>query len=278
MARDWNPIPPYGVIDWSAFNLEALPTKVITDRFSESFMLSTLLGWLSKIALPRELMREVNEIAPRLGLSKLQASLLQMDYELGGGCCTTAAIPDEEYGSYRMVRACDWEIPSAFAKRIKWAEIFSGIWQRAVPAYVGCICGHNTDRRFALALNQSENVYKNIDLDGTPLPWMLRGVMMATSFSNAIKRAMSIVPIIGGYVTIVGRRQAAWLEIDPGGNRVVKRVRYPEPLIVCNEDDGPEYGEDHELLRWADEGEFKTTDIGFPVRNDATSDLVQFVV
>lgn len=276
--RNWNPVPPYGTIDWSDFNLEALPTKPLMDRLNKSFILTTLLGWLSKSAMPKDLRKEVKAIAPRLGVSKAQASLLQLDYELGGGCCTTAAIPDEEYGSYRMVRACDWEIPSGFARRIKWTEIFPDVWQRTVPAYIGCVCGHNTDRRFALALNQSERAYQNIDADGAPLPWLLRRVLMATDFENAVERAMSISPIIGGYVTIVGENDAAWLEIDPGGNEVKKTVHYPEPLVVCNEDDGPEYGEDEELERWAAAGDFKTEDVGFPVRNDATADLVQFVV
>jgi hypothetical protein len=278
MPRDWNPVPRYGTIDWSEFNLEALPTKFIQDRFDGSVVLSNLLGWISKTAMPKDLRKEVGEIAPRLGVSKLQASLLQLDYELGGGCCTTAAIPDEEYGSYRMVRACDWEIPTGFAKRIKWTEIFPGVWQRTVPAYIGCICGHSIDRRFALALNQSECVYQNIDFNGAPLPWALRAVLMATDFDNAVARAMSIRPIIGGYVTIVGEEEAVWLEIDPAGNREVQRVRYPDQLVVCNEDGGPKYGEDEELSDWAERGTFKTEDIGHPVRNGATADLVQFVV
>jgi hypothetical protein len=275
---DWSTTPVLGQIDWDLFNLEALPAGKLIERLEQFPLFSRFAGFASRMALPARLRQEVHQIADRMGLSYTLAAAVQLDYELGGGCCTTAAVADEDYGSYRMVRACDWTIPAGFARRIKWTPIADHVWVRAVPAYIGCVCGHSVRGGFALALNQSEHVYEKIDLDGGPLTWLLRAVLKAPDFDTAVDRALHIQPIVGGYVTIVGKDRAVWLELDPGGHTIHREVEYPEPLVVCNEDGGPEYGEDDELLRWSETGKFRTGDIGFPVRNDETADLVQFVV
>jgi hypothetical protein len=272
-------IHPMGRIDWSDFNLDQLPSDVIKSRFTGNRLLKALLGAAAGVMMPRGLRQETNQIAEGFGITFKQAAALQLDYELGGSCCTTAAIPNPKTETYRMVRATDWDIPEEFSEGIRWVQLDHEVWMRAVPGYVGCVCGHSIDRGFGLALNQSEHVHETVDYTGRPLPWMLRSILRASDYENAVDRTRGLKPIVGGYVIIVGEHKAAWLEVDPSGNKVHQEVEYPDVLVVGNSDDDGSVSDERTTLdHWANKGTFEPEEIGQPVRNAMTADLVEFLV
>jgi len=233
----------------------------------------TGVAWLR---IPKFYRQEIDRIAHNLDITRNEALILNLDYELGGGCCTTAAVPSTKGSGYKMVRALDWEIPDVFVKGIKWAKLYEDVRYRKVAEYVGVVTAHNTKAKFAVALNQSDNPYKRVNICGLPITWCIREALKAPTMGKFISELLRSKPMVGGYVTVVGKDSAHWLEMTGSGGRVVKSTIFPTILCVCND---PKEGKEEKksLKRWTKQGQPKG-DIPFPVYNDLTVDLLAFKV
>lgn len=267
-----------GKIDWATFGLhQSIVDELEAHKQRIACKISKLGLWALRGAVcalrpPARLNVELERISSALGIPYADALLINLDYELAGGACTTAAVPDA--GQYRMVRALDWAIPKPMAAGIKWWRISKHVRIRAVPAYVGALCAHNDKAHFGLALNMSPNPWARLNTRGTPIAWLIRQAAMLPSAEAAANMLLQADPVTGGYVTIVGQHHAYWLELNSGDSCVRSQVEYPQQLTVGN-DPWEAKREAAALKRWS--ADMRRTP-GFPVRHRDTADLVHFRV
>lgn len=233
-----------------------------------------LIGAYGRVRIPSHILSEIKTAADKLDLHWHDALLLNLDYELGGGACTTAAVPGKR--GYRMVRALDWEIPAAFANSIRWKPLVAGVSHRKVPHYSGVLTGHNFEDHFGVALNQSDDPYGSINILGLPIAWHIRlGLEESYSIDDMLNYLLKAKPIVGGYVTLIGKERAYWLNVTAQGGYIHYQVDFPAYLCVCND---TKEGKDEMLAlkKWNKRG--RKGGVPFPVAHTDTVDLVSLSV
>lgn len=229
-------------------------------------------AWLYSRGVPARYRREIEEVAKAFDLTFQQALLLNLDYELGGGACTSAAVPDLKKKQYRFVRALDWDVPGPLAKAITWQPMGKGR-TRKVPGYVGSVTAHSPVAKTGVSLNQSPNPWADVNLSGKPISWIIRdAVEHGRCYDEIVDRLVSERPITGGYLIVVGRDRACWLELTARSTYICKEVEFPELMVVCNDLEEPEE-ETAALESWT-----PGTKVPFPVYWEETADCIDIAV
>jgi len=256
--------------------ITAAQRKVAHDRLegAPSLVGSLFKGaaWLYSSGIAAKYRKELEDVAKAFGLTFQQALLLNLDYELGGGACTTASVPDQKLGQYRFVRALDWDVPEPLANAIRWSKMGLGR-QRRVPGYVGAVTAHSPVAHTAVALNQSPNPWADVNMSGKPISWIIReAVEKGRTYEEICDLLIDKRPIVGGYLIVVGPDKACWLELTARKAYVCKEVEFPELMVVCNDLEVPE-DETDVLEAWSGRGA-----VPFPVYWEETADIVNIAV
>ena len=251
-----------------------LPVQALRRKLTCSNLLLDVLHQAVMFSAPLQLRTEMWEISNLQGIDIEEVAALNLDYELSGLACTTAAFPGPN--GYRVLRALDWDIPASMCRTIRWEEIAPGVRIRQVEGYVGVVTGHNQAGHFFLSLNRAENC--EWSLDGTPIAWLIREALLQPTAEAARAFLMHAKPLVGGYVTIIAPDHATWLEVQPGFTEVRKHVQYPRMLVVGNLDKG-EPEKTQAVEAWVRRGARAARDPElFPAYSTATTDIVSAVV
>lgn len=267
---------------------EELPPIDIAGLLEErkaGIVLPKWIHWVIKarmLMMPRKWKRRLKEVAWTYDISLEDALLVNLDYELGGGACTTAAIPGAK--GYYMARALDWDIPEQVRKRIKWQWDDCGKFRhRAMDAYIGVVTGHSVFGDYAIALNAPPYPYHKINYRGTPITWIIREALeTCDSYEDAVSFIGQSRPIIGGFVTVIGKKDAVWLDRQSDICIEYSYGEYKDKdmLTVGNDYTADYVSKEKALKKWRKswKGNRPSGKPGYPVINEDTADFVCFKV
>jgi len=188
------------------------------------------LADFSWLRIPKGLMPELVQLTKLVG-SRSRTLEMNLDYELSGIGCVSAAVPSR-VGTYAAYRRLEWSV--GYAPKFHFAQLGQGIGKvRYTPGYVGALSGYTPE--WHVSMNYSPTSHHGIDWYKQPASWVLREALArGMSYGKTKEWLLQQRVIREAYVTLVGKDKASWLIIGPFGAVVHKEVSYPTPLVVCN--------------------------------------------
>jgi hypothetical protein len=200
-------------------------------QFNLAALFRAYIWWKTPWALDLEM----NQIATASGRSKDLVLFYNLHYEISGGGCISAALPEER--GYLFHRQLHWHV--GYQPWFMWTALTPTAVVRYTPGFVGALSGATT--QWQIAMNAAPGLFdkRGPRYGGRPSAWILREALArGANFEQTMAWLLQQVPVRQTYVTLVADKRAVWIELNAHEpSRIKKLAEWPTSVIVGNDDE-----------------------------------------